>query len=273
MRPKTDVIYYRDPALPGIDICRVAKSRHHFPEHFHDDLYIVSLILSGHCYCLGKGHQDQVSGPGTVTLLNPGQIHTGAPAGNSRLDYAVCHFSLEAMANLAHDTCGRPEAEFTAALVKDPLISKVLAHLFKIVMTSQDSLEKEALMVSAVHFILSRHSLKKKRGHDRFLRHQSVIRARQMLAESLDQKLGLEKVAKSVGLSRYHFLRTFKKETGISPHLYRTLKRVEAAKALLTRKISPSQVALETGFFDQSHFSNTFRRYVGATPKQYLADK
>ena len=273
MKAKTDVIYYRDPGLPGIDICRVAQSRHHFPEHFHDDLYIVSLILSGHCYCLGKGRQDQVSGPGTVTLLNPGQIHTGAPADNSRLDYAVCHFSLEAMADLAHEADGHSEVEFTAALVKDPLASKLLAHLFKTMMTSQDCLEKEALMVSAVHFILSRYSLKEKRGHGRFLRHHSVIRARQMLSESLDQKLGLEKVAKSVGLSRYHFLRTFKKETGLSPHLYRTLKRVEAAKPLLARGMPPSQVALETGFSDQSHFSNTFRRYVGATPKQYLINK
>ena len=33
----------------------------------------------------------------------------------------------------------------------------------------------------------------------------------------------------------------------------------------------PAQVALETGFSDQSHFANTFRRYMGATPKQYMA--
>ena len=40
-------------------------------------------------------------------------------------------------------------------------------------------------------------------------------------------------MARSVGLSRYHFLRTFKRETGLSPHMYRTLKRVEAARKLL----------------------------------------
>lgn len=273
MKPKTDVKYYRDPALPGIDICRVAKSNHHFPEHFHDDLYIITLIITGNCYCLGKDRQDEVSGPGCVTLLNPGQIHSGSPANDNLLDYAVCHLSLNAIAGLARDACSSPAPEFTATLLTDAKTTALMSHLFKTMITSRDSLEKEALMVAVSHFLLSRYSLERKQNRTHRLRHQPVIKAKEILSCALDRKLYLGEVAQSVGLSRYYFLRAFKRETGISPHLYRTLKRVEAARTLLSGGTPQAQVALETGFVDQSHFSNTFRRYVGATPKQYLAQK
>ncbi len=132
-------------------------------------------------------------------------------------------------------------------------------------------MEKEALLVSAFHFLLSRHGKTDGSKPDKILRHQPVLRARDLLSQDLDRKLTLEDVALSVGLSRFHFLRTFKRETGLSPHLYRTLKRVEAARELLRKGMPAARVALETGFTDQSHFANTFRRYFGATPKQYLA--
>lgn len=272
MRPKTDVRYYRDQFLPGIDVCRVVKSRHHFPEHFHDDLYIVSMITSGHCYCLGKGRQEEVSGPGTVTLINPGQIHTGAPADERPLDYSLCYFSLKAMADLASDFMSGGIPEFSASILKEPVLTAMMRHLLVTMMESRDSLEKEAVLVSTLHFILSKYrSTGKSAAGDRPRGRHSVKEAKRLLASDLDQKLSLDRVASSVGVSRFHFLRIFKENTGISPHLYRTFKRIEQSKKLLSQGMLPAQVAFETGFADQSHFSNTFRRYVGATPRQYLA--
>jgi len=271
MRPKTNVRYYRDHALPGIDVCRVAKSRHHFPEHFHDDLYIVSMITSGHCYCLGKERQEEVSGPGTVTLLNPGQIHTGTPANESPLDYSLCYFSLKAMTDLASDFMpGGGVPEFTASILKKPVLTAMMRHLLVTMMESRDSLEKEAVLVSTLHFILSKYGLSGTSVAENRPQGHPVQKAKRLLASDLDQKLSLERVARIVGVSRFHFLRIFKENTGISPHLYRTLKRIELSKKLLSQDMPPAQVALETGFADQSHFSNTFRRYVGATPRQYL---
>ena len=271
MKPKTDVIFHRDPALPGIDICRVTNSVHRFPVHYHDDLYIISLITSGACYCLDEGRSDAVAGQGNVALFNPGQIHSGIPVDNCRLDYINCYFSVPAMARLAGDISGHTLPEFTAKVLNDPLVAALLANLFRTLFTSRDTLEKEALLQSAFHFILSRYGRTggKPEGHGR--RHPPVTRAREMLSENLDRKITLADIARAVGVSRYHFLRTFKRETGVSPHQYRTLKRLETSKQLLINGMPPARVALETGFTDQSHFSNTFRRYVGATPRQYLA--
>ena len=95
--------------------------------------------------------------------------------------------------------------------------------------------------------------------------------AKEFLSENLDAKLSLAEVAAAVGLSRYHFLRVFKQETGLPPHAFRTQRRIDSAQRLLKRGLPFSQVALSTGFTDQSHFTNKFRQFIGATPKQYLS--
>lgn len=56
-----------------------------------------------------------------------------------------------------------------------------------------------------------------------------------------------------------------------SSHAFRTQRRIERAKSLLKKGLPFVQTALGVGFSDQSHFSNTFRRLTGATPKQYLS--
>ena len=95
--------------------------------------------------------------------------------------------------------------------------------------------------------------------------------AKEFLSANLEARLSLEEVAAAVGLSRYHFLRIFKQETGLPPHLYRVQRRIDAAQQLLKKGVPFSEVALATGFTDQSHFTNKFRQFIGATPSQYLS--
>jgi AraC-like DNA-binding protein len=176
------------------------------------------------------------------------------------------------MADLASDLMPGGVPEFTASILKKPVLTALMRHLLVTQMESRDSLEKEAVLVSTLHFILSKYGLTGKLpAGDRPLGRHPVKEAKRLLASDLDQKISLDRVAQRVGLSRFHFLRIFKENTGISPHLYRTIKRIEAAKKFLSQGMLPAQAAFETGFADQSHFSNTFRRYVGATPRQYLA--
>ena len=271
MKAKTDTRYFRDPALPGIDVCSVSNSRHSFPTHFHDDQYIISLITSGACRCVNKGPGDRITPAGGLTLINPGQIHSGTPVGQDGLGYTNCFLNLEAMTTLA-DTLGLTGTglpEFTDVVIKDPLAAKLLANLLNTLTAGRDSLEKEAALVSTFHFLFSRYGEFSPGQDSSGPRHQPVVRAREILASQLAQKLSLKEVSQRIGLSQYHFLRTFKRETGMSPHVFRTVKRLERAKQLLKQKVPPAQVALDTGFTDQSHFTTTFRKFIGATPKQY----
>ena len=80
----------------------------------------------------------------------------------------------------------------------------------------------------------------------------------------------LPRLAEIAGLSRYHFLRTFKSVTGVTPHqwLLRTRLR-DAARRLLSSRAPITEIALEVGFDDLSNFIRSFRTEFGISPRQY----
>ena len=89
--------------------------------------------------------------------------------------------------------------------------------------------------------------------------------------DNLDQQLTLAELSFIAAMSPYHFARTFKHVTGVAPHHYVLNARLERAKSLLLRgNLSIAEVAQKVGFFDQSHFTNYFKRLVGVTPQALL---
>jgi transcriptional regulator GlxA family with amidase domain len=84
-----------------------------------------------------------------------------------------------------------------------------------------------------------------------------------------DQKLNLDELARRFSLDKYQLIRYFKRQVGVTPNGYLTLLRIEQAKSLLAQGHALVEVALETGFYDQSHFARYFRTYTGVTPRGY----
>jgi AraC family transcriptional regulator len=86
----------------------------------------------------------------------------------------------------------------------------------------------------------------------------------------LAQALSLAELAAVAQTSPTHFARLFKHATGLAPHRYVTTCRMEQAKQLLAATdVSLSEIGLQVGCADQSHFTALFRKYVATTPKAY----
>lgn len=86
----------------------------------------------------------------------------------------------------------------------------------------------------------------------------------------LEQELSLTTLAAVAQTSPTHFARLFKHATGLAPHLYVTLCRMEHAKRLLAETDwTLVEIAHEVGCADQSHFTALFRTHSAMTPKVY----
>jgi AraC family transcriptional regulator len=92
--------------------------------------------------------------------------------------------------------------------------------------------------------------------------------ARSRLSEHLD----LAEWADSVKLSTSEFARRFQQHTGVAPYTWFMDRRVDEAKRLMTEsKMSLVEIALDSGFCSQSHFTEAFRRRVGTSPGRWRA--
>jgi len=92
-------------------------------------------------------------------------------------------------------------------------------------------------------------------------------RAKEMMASHMDRGLSIAQIASECSLSRSHFSRAFKKNTGISPRDWFLQMRLDKAKSLLTEtQLTISRISLDCGFADQSHFTRVFTRVIGLTP-------
>jgi AraC-like DNA-binding protein len=84
------------------------------------------------------------------------------------------------------------------------------------------------------------------------------------------EALPLKELARSAGLSPFHFLRVFRSVAGTTPHQYLIGARLRLAmRMLLDTKLPVTRIAYDVGFQDLSNFVNTFHRVVGRSPRAY----
>jgi len=97
-----------------------------------------------------------------------------------------------------------------------------------------------------------------------------VTRTVRMIERRRDGRLGVGNLAREAGLSPYHFLRTFERLTGLTPHQYLRRARLrEAATRLVAEPAKVLNIALDCGFGDVSNFNRAFRAEFGVTPRGF----
>jgi AraC family transcriptional regulator len=91
----------------------------------------------------------------------------------------------------------------------------------------------------------------------------------ELLRERIPDTPSLTQLAADAGIHPAHLARAFRQTFGVTVCQYSRTLRLEWAAAQLAGDAPLAQVALEAGFADQSHFTRSFRGYLGVTPGRY----
>ena len=88
-----------------------------------------------------------------------------------------------------------------------------------------------------------------------------------------EQELLIEALAADIFVSKYYLIRKFKSSIGMTPHQFCIQNRIRKSQGLLDEEKTVSRIAVEMGFYDQSHFDKAFQRIVGISPSEYIHSK
>jgi transcriptional regulator GlxA family with amidase domain len=97
-----------------------------------------------------------------------------------------------------------------------------------------------------------------------------VRKSMRLMSERLGEDLELDDVARDAGLSRPHFYKLFRKQTGITPNLFlNTLRMERAIDSLTGTEKSVTDIGFDLGFSSQASFTRFFTANVGIAPTDY----
>lgn len=236
-----------------------------FPVHFHE-YYVVGFIESGGRRLLCNGREYSASS-GDILLFNPNDRHACTQSGTDFLDYRAMNISNEVMERISEEISGtKALPKFDKCVINEREIFCSLKKLFGMIFEGGDDFEKEELLFLAFSQLLNGHSGDFQKEYECSLEIEDICT---YMGEHFSEKISIGDLCELTALSKAALIRSFTKEKGISPYRYLENIRLGAAKKLLEKGVSPVETAIETGFTDQSHFTNFFKDYIGLTPKQY----
>jgi AraC-like DNA-binding protein len=268
MKTDNTVFFKRHSEFPFIEMRRATSSSACYHPHSHEE-FSFGVIDAGEANYINRGNSYTIKSGDTVTI-NPNDVHSCNPI-QGKWSYRMLFINSDWIRQLQSEMSGQKLSTYQPFInhyETDAAYFNDFDQLFKQLMNQSNVLKAETLLIDFLERCFYADRL---RYHSAKLQHDShrLQGVKELIIEQLGHQFSLDDLAQQAGLSRYHFLRCFKQQFGLSPHAYQLDKRIEKAKRLLQTGKSIIDTSLALGFNDQSHFQRNFKKRLAVTPKQY----
>lgn len=262
LQEQRHIYYDRDLDIEAYNLSGIVQK---FPLHFHD-FYVVGFMEGGkrHLWCKGVEYDAK---QGDIILFNPKDPHFCVPVEGELLDYRALNIKTEVMANAIREITGEDQIlTFKEPLLQRSEIANSIREVYDAIVDQQPPMIKEEAFYFLLEQLLTKHGVPLKQEP---MTADSIAHLCDYMDTKYMENISLDTLCELSGLNKYQLLRIFTKEAKVSPYRYLQSRRIAESKKFLEQGMGLSDVALNCGFSDQSHFTNFFKSFIGITPKQY----
>ncbi|MCA9838411.1 MAG: AraC family transcriptional regulator [Trueperaceae bacterium] len=260
---------WHHPDYMQLELLHARFLRQTFPKHSHE-VFALGVIEGGALNYLYRG-ASVTAASGDINLCVPGEVHTGQPASPEGWSYRMFYFDARLLQQVASRLAlkAQPMPFFQSSTINDPATAVRIRKLHQQFESGAGRLEHESHLMDVLAQFIRRHADARTPVFKTGQEPKAVIQIKRYLAEHLTEDVSLDALVSLTGLSRYYLVRAFHEAVGMPPHQYLRQLRVNRAKTLLATNLPLAEIALATGFSDQSHLNRWFRRFWGYTPGHY----
>jgi AraC-like DNA-binding protein/quercetin dioxygenase-like cupin family protein len=254
------------------------------PIHWHNEMEIILLAEGNAVFRIEN--REYAMRAGDALIVHPGELHSGEGVPEGRIRYLAIVFHLDWLSSLQQDRIQQrylnPIAQGTVRLpsmlsAADERHATLLELVRRILICHERrppafemSLKAHLLMLIAEVYrcgLAGQADETVKRGR-RF--QQQIRQVLAFMEAHAGEKLDLNRLAAVLSMSRSHFCKFFKTQTGMRPMEYLNYIRVnKAARMLRAENCSVLEAALESGFQNASYFTKWFKCFMNTTPSEY----
>jgi AraC family transcriptional regulator len=252
-------------------VCRAGPSDRPFEEQ-HDGFSISAVLEGSFTYRSDAGHG--LLYPGALLLGNNGSCFECGHAHGFGDRCISLNVHEEQFSEVAATTALTSRFRFSAPSLPSSRALPVIAQMDALFLAASSPRSEERVLRIIEQVIAAMTGDRQTQAAPTGRETRLVVEAIRLVEADAARPLELKEMAAAAGMSKYHFLRVFRRLTGMTPHRYLISARLRrAALALASSRRPVIAVALDAGFGDLSTFNKTFRAVYGLTPTQYRASQ
>ncbi|WP_047049640.1 AraC family transcriptional regulator [Vibrio mexicanus] len=263
--------YLKSPHTAGLSAFSAKMKEFSYVKHAHEE-YSIGVTCSGRqdFFSDGKYHK---SNAGNIIFFNPEQVHDGCAGAGEEMQYRMLYIPEPVITDLAQTITGNQThpIRLTSSLFQDRLLREQVFNLAGLINRAEpsSSLEEEHLLMAVAHSIVRLGGKSVEPLSTRHRKETLLERAKEFIHYNLHRKMTIDEIASAASMSKYHFIRLFNEQFGMTPHQYVLSSRINRCKQALELGDKAVNIATQFGFSDLSHLNRNFKSTFGITPNQY----
>jgi AraC-like DNA-binding protein len=265
--PRNIAHYWYDRHTPGLSLMHADFHTQEYAPHRHE-AFVIAITELGGSVIKSRGVVEQADAS-ALFVFNPAETQSSWMGASRHWRYRSLYLEESAVDEIVRGLGIGSVPYFTRNLFADRDLLAQFLSLHRTLEEGRDALRERELLIATFGTLFGRHGSGcrpiQPAPRDRILLKAAI----ELIRDRMSEKLPLEAISNTLGLTQYQLISLFKRTIGLTPHAYVTQVRLDAACRYLARGVPLAEAALAAGFYDQSALTKHFKRRYGFTPLQF----